>query len=192
MEKAYFRHDVKMYALLEMPLAFQSKQQFILFDILKGICSAYKGNRIKDLQMPLTSDYVWVYKRGVRGVLLLTQNRITKKQKLLIDTIVATGCSVKKASEIAGYAKGESGRVTASKTLRLPHIQEYMQQRVRESIGLNATKASNKMLMLSQGAKSEYVQLEASKDILDRAGYKPIEKSMNLVTGNIQVSIDLT
>ena len=142
--------------------------------------------------MPLTSDLFVVYKRGVRGVLLITQQRITKKQKLLVDTIVANGCSVKKASEIAGYAKGESGRVTASKTLRLPHIQEYMQQRVRESIGLNATKASNKMLELSQSAKSEYVQLEASKDILDRAGYKPIERSMNLVSGNIQVSIDLT
>jgi phage terminase small subunit len=117
---------------------------------------------------------------------------LTKKQKLLVDTIVATGCSVTDASVTAGYAKGESGRVTASKTLRLPHIQEYMQQRVRESIGLNATKASNKMLELSSSAKSEYVQLEASKDILDRAGYKPIEKSMNLVTGNINVSIDLT
>ena len=45
---------------------------------------------------------------------MLDKLRITKKQKLLIDTIVATGCSVKKASEIAGYAKGESGRVTAS------------------------------------------------------------------------------
>ena len=149
-------------------------------------------NGIKDLQMPLTSDLFVVYKRGVRGDLLLTQQRITKKQKLLVDTIVATGCSIKKASEIAGYAKGEAGRVTASKTLRLPHIQEYMQQRVRESIGLNATKASNKMLELSQSAKSEYVQLEASKDILDRAGYKPIERSMNLISGNIQVSIDLT
>ena len=149
-------------------------------------------NGIKDLQMPLTSDLFVVYKRGVRGDLLLTQQRITKKQKLLVDTIVANGCSIKKASEIAGYAKGEAGRVTASKTLRLPHIQEYMQQRVRESIGLNATKASNKMLELSQSAKSEYVQLEASKDILDRAGYKPIERSMNLVSGNIQVSIDLT
>ena len=123
---------------------------------------------------------------------MLDKLRITKKQKLLIDTIVATRCSVKKASEIEGYAKGESGRVTASKTLRLPHIQEYMQQRVRESIGLNATKASNKMLMLSQGAKSEYVQLEASKDILDRAGYKPVEKSMSLIQGNINVSIDLS
>ena len=58
--------------------------------------------------------------------------------------------------------------------------------------GLNATKASNKMLELSSNAKSEYVQLEASKDILDRAGYKPVEKSMSLIQGNINVSIDLS
>ena len=123
---------------------------------------------------------------------MLTQRRITKKQKLLIDTIVATGCSITKASKIAGYSEGESGRVTASKTLRLPHIQEYMQQRIRESIGLNATIASKKVLDLSTSAKSEYVQLEASKDILDRAGYKPIDKSMHLVSGDINVTIDLT
>ena len=123
---------------------------------------------------------------------MLTQRRITKKQKLLIDTIVATGCSITKASKIAGYSEGESGRVTASKTLRLPHIQEYMQQRIRQSIGLNATIASKKVLDLSTSAKSEYVQLEASKDILDRAGYKPIDKSMHLVSGDINVTIDLT
>ena len=123
---------------------------------------------------------------------MLTQRKITNKQKLLIDTIVATGCSITKASKIAGYSDGDSGRVTASKTLRLPHIQEYMQQRIRESIGLNATKASNKMLQVSSSAKSEYVQLEASKDILDRAGYKPIDKSMHLVSGGINVSIDLS
>ena len=123
---------------------------------------------------------------------MLKQIRLTKKQKCLVDTIVAFGCSVKEASAKAGYADGESGRVTASKTLRLPHVQEYMQQRVRESIGLNATVASKRILDLSTNAKSEYVQLEASKDILDRAGYKPIEKSMSLVQGNINVSIDLS
>ena len=123
---------------------------------------------------------------------MLTQQRITKKQKLLVDTIVANGCSIKKASEIAGYAQGEAGRVTASKTLRLPHIQEYMQQRIRESIGLNATIASKKVLDLASSAKSEYVQLEASKDILDRAGYKPIDKAMHLVSGGIDVTIDLS
>ncbi len=123
---------------------------------------------------------------------MLKQRRLTTKQKDLVDTIVASGCSVKEASAKAGYSDGESGRVTASKTLRLPHVQEYMQQRVRESIGLNATVASKRILDLSTNAKSEYVQLEASKDILDRAGYKPIEKSMSLVQGNISVSIDLS
>ena len=123
---------------------------------------------------------------------MLKQIRLTKKQKTLVDTIVALGCSIKEASSKSGYAEGEAGRVTASKTLRLPHVQEYMQQRVRESIGLNATIASRKVLDLASSAKSEYVQLEASKDILDRAGYKPVEKSMSLVQGNISVSIDLT
>ena len=122
----------------------------------------------------------------------LTQRRITKKQMLLVDTIVANGCSIKEASIIAGYSKGDAGRVTASKTLRLPHIQEYMQQRVRESIGLNATIASRKVLDLATNAKSEYVQLESAKDILDRAGYKPVDKSMSIVTGGINVSIDLS
>ena len=123
---------------------------------------------------------------------MLKQMKLTKRQKDLVDTIVAFGCSVKEASAKAGYSDGESGRVTASKTLRLPHVQEYMQQRIRQSIGLNATIASKKILDLSSNAKSEYIQLEASKDILDRAGYKPVEKSMSLVQGNINVSIDLT
>ena len=123
---------------------------------------------------------------------MLTQRRITKKQMLLVDTIVANGCSIKEASIIAGYSKGDAGRVPASKTLRMPHIQEYMQQRVRESIGLNATIASRKVLDLATNAKSEYVQLESAKDILDRAGYKPVDKSMSIVTGGINVSIDLS
>ena len=101
---------------------------------------------------------------------MLKKLKLTKKQMTLVDTIVAFGCSITEASRKAGYAEGESGRVTASKTLRLPHVQEYMQQRIRDSIGINATIASRKVLDLASSAKSEYVQLEASKDILDRAG----------------------
>ena len=123
---------------------------------------------------------------------MLTKTKLTKKQTALVDTIVAFGCSITEASRKAGYAEGESGRVTASKALRLPHVQEYMQQVVRQSIGINATIASKRVLDLAQSAKSEYVQLEASKDILDRAGYKPIDKAMHLVSGNIEVSIDLS
>ena len=140
----------------------------------------------------MTTYFRQFIKEGDKGVLMLTQRKLTKKQRLLIDTIVATGCSVTKASKVAGYSDGESGRVTASKPLRLPHIQVYMQQRIRESMGLNATIASKKVLDLASSAKSEYVQLEASKDILDRAGYKPIDKAMHLVSGGIDVTIDLS
>ena len=77
---------------------------------------------------------------------MLKKLKLTKKQMTLVDTIVAFGCSVKEASAKSGYAEGESGRVTASKTLRLPHVQEYMQQRIRDSIGINATIASRKVL----------------------------------------------
>ena len=124
--------------------------------------------------------------------MLTETKKLTKKQMALVDTIVANGCSIKEASVLAGYAEGESGRVTASKTLKLPHGQQYMMQVVSESIGLSATTASHRILTLARGAKSEYVQLEASKDILDRAGFKAPDKHMHLVSGDIRVAIDLS
>ena len=116
---------------------------------------------------------------------------LTPRQILLVDTLVATGCTITEASQIAGYAKGDSGRVSASKALRTHKVQQNMQSLVMNSIGLNATKASIRLMQLSESAKSEYVQLEASKDILDRAGYKAPDKHMHLHAGDIKVSIDL-
>ena len=116
---------------------------------------------------------------------------LTPRQILLVDTLVATGCTITEASQIAGYAKGDSGRVSASKALRTHKVQQYMQSLVMNSIGLNATKASIRLMQLTESAKSEYVQLEASKDILDRAGYKAPDKHMHLHAGDIKVSIDL-
>ena len=124
--------------------------------------------------------------------MLTETKKLTNKQMALVDTIVANGCTIKEASVLAGYAEGESGRVTASKTLKLPHVQQYMMQVVSESIGLSATTASHRILTLDRGAKSEYVQLEASKDILDRAGFKAPDKHMHLVSGDIRVAIDLS
>ena len=122
----------------------------------------------------------------------MTLVKITEKQKKLVDTLVAKGCSIKQASEEAGYAKGESGRVTASKALKTPHVQQYMMQTISDSMSMNATKALNKIVQLSNNAKSEYVSLEASKDILDRAGFKAPDKVMHSHVGNIDVKIDLS
>lgn len=118
--------------------------------------------------------------------------QLTAKQTALVDALVANGCSITEAAGLAGYAAGESGRVTASKALRLPHVQQYMMQRIAETMGVSATVAAARLVQLSQGAKSEYVQLEASKDILDRAGFKAPERTMHLHSGEISVSIDLS
>jgi phage terminase small subunit len=117
--------------------------------------------------------------------------KLTDKQTALVDTLVARGCTIKQAAESAGYADGESGRVTASKALKLAHVQQYMMRRMNEEVGLSATLAAGTVRRLAMGAKSEYVQLEASKDLLDRAGYKPIDRSQVQVAGDIRVSIDL-
>ena len=116
---------------------------------------------------------------------------LTQKQRALVDTLVATGCSITEAAGEAGYAEGESGRVTASKTLRFPHVQTYLMQQVAENLGISAARAASRMVQLATNARSEYVQLEASKDILDRTGYKPPDRSQAVVDGDIRVSIDL-
>lgn len=121
----------------------------------------------------------------------LVEKKLTAKQMALVDTLVATGCTLREAAHSAGYADGESGRVSASRTIRLPHVQQYMMQRITEQLGMNATIAAGKVMQLASGAKSEYVQLQAAQDILDRAGFKPIDRSQVQVAGDIRVSIDL-
>ena len=113
---------------------------------------------------------------------------ISAKAKKLVDTL---GCTITEASKLAGY-KGNSSRVSASKMLRKPEVQAYMMSEIQRSFGLSSAKASARLLSLSQGAKSEYVQLEASKDILDRAGFKAPEKHQHLVGGNFSINIDLS
>ena len=132
---------------------------------------------------------------NVSGRIELMTDQLTDKQRALVDTIVATGCSIKEASEKAGYSiKGspEAGRVSASRTLRLPKVQSYMQSRIANTLGLGAVSASKRLIDLSSGARSEYVQLEASRDILDRVGLRAPDKVAHNVTGDIKISIDLS
>ena len=120
---------------------------------------------------------------------------LTEKQRALVDTIVTTGCSITEAAEKAGYSiekSKESARVSASRTLRLPKVQQYMQQRVAQTLGLGAVSASKRLIELSTGARSEYVQLEASRDILDRVGLRAPDKVSHNIQGDIKINIDLT
>ena len=93
--------------------------------------------------------------RKVRsGGASMNQNHrnLTEKQVALVDTLVANACSIKEAARVAGYAEGESGRVSASKALQQPHVQSYLLQRVADSLGMHATTAAQKLIHLSGSA----------------------------------------
>lgn len=115
---------------------------------------------------------------------------ISSKARKLVDTLVSTGCTITDASKVAGY-KGNSARVSASKMLRKPEVQAYMAQEITRQMGLHSAKALSRISSLSMTAKSEYVQLEASKDILDRAGFKAPDKHQHMIAGDFSINIDL-
>ncbi len=41
------------------------------------------------------------------------------------------------------------------------------------------------------GRRLDYVKLEAAKDVLDRAGFKPVERHAHLHAGEVTIKIDL-
>lgn len=99
---------------------------------------------------------------------------LTARQRLLVDTLVATGCSITEAAQMAGYSGGsgaDGARVTASRTLRLPHVQRYLRERMQQSFGLEAPRALATLRHLNAAGASEYVRYHAASSILDRAGY---------------------
>ncbi len=118
-------------------------------------------------------------------------NELTAKQKLLVDTLVAEGCTMEQAGIRAGY-KENSARVTAHKTLRIPKVASYYATELQRSLNLSSHLALKQIRSLCSGAKSEYVQLEASKDLLDRAGHKAPEQHQHIMAGDFNIKIDLS
>ena len=68
----------------------------------------------------------------------------------------------------------------------------------REALKGYAPKAITQIQNLAENAVSENVRLSANRDLLDRAGYKPVERSevtevtdiSNMSTGEIQAELD--
>ena len=67
-----------------------------------------------------------------------TGRKLTDKQTALVDIMVAEGLTPAKAASKAGYAEGKAGYVSAYRSLRLPHVQEYMRQVMNDTFGIRA------------------------------------------------------
>lgn len=115
------------------------------------------------------------------------EQQLTDMQRALVDAVVDQGVTITKAAEIAGYGSASAGH----NAMRKSHVQTYLSHRIAISIGHSAALAARRLSHLVDNAKSEYVQLEASRDLLDRAGYKPPDRKQVAVHGDVSVRIDL-
>ena len=76
-------------------------------------------------------------------------------------------------------------------TLRLPHVRDYIRSLIAEHLQDSSIVAVRTIRDLMTDARSDYVKLEAAKDVLDRAGFKPVDKHAHLHKGEVTVTIDL-
>ncbi|MAF96549.1 MAG: hypothetical protein CMM60_12440 [Rhodospirillaceae bacterium] len=123
-----------------------------------------------------------------------SESNLTNKQRALVDTLVAEDITIKDAALKAGYSSGgggESGRATASKALRLPHVRAYFMEQVKEALAHDAA-AARTLRHLNLDANSEYIRLHAANSILDRAGFTKPDHSVQIAAGEITVNIDLS
>lgn len=117
----------------------------------------------------------------------LQTEQLTEKQMAFVEHYVSSGGKVGIAATKAGYA----GREQGSRLLRDPKIIKIIQQRMMDAIGVHAVKALATVAKLSQSARSDYVRLEAARDLLDRAGYKPPERVDHRIAADLSVSFDV-
>ncbi len=106
------------------------------------------------------------------------KERLTKKEKGFADDYLETGNGTQSVLNNYDTTSENSAGAIATQNLRKVKIQNYLADKAED--------ASLMVYKLSQGAENETVRLNASKDILDRSGFKPVEKTINL---NIEAEI---
>ena len=116
---------------------------------------------------------------------------LTEKQDAFCDEYVANGGQGTAAAKAAGYAE-KSAHVEANRLLKNPLILQEVYKRTALAVGAAAPRALMTIIKMSTNAKSDYVKLEASRDLLDRAGLRAPDKVDHRIDGELKVSIDLT
>lgn len=117
--------------------------------------------------------------------------KLTAKQDAFVDAYVANGGNGAAAAREAGYSE-KSARIEGHRLLRNPLIVKEVYERTVIALGASLPKALETVSKLSTEANSEYVRLEAAKDLMDRAGLKAPDRVEARLSGEFKVSIDLS
>ncbi|QDP46190.1 MAG: hypothetical protein Tp1125SUR00d2C35834131_6 [Prokaryotic dsDNA virus sp.] len=126
-----------------------------------------KGNADKQQQ--------YKYKRGVvpldeiqetSKILIKNHPKITQQQADLVHAVLHDGCTVTEASRRIGANKAWAWR-----TAQKQHVMDYRKELALSVLGWHGSQAMATMVDLLQH-KSGNVRLEASRDLMDRAGIR--------------------
>src|ERR1700722_15923977 len=102
---------------------------------------------------------------------------LTQKQNKFVQEYLDTGNATEAASRAYKPKNRNTAHAIGAENLRKPTIKAFLEGKAND--------AASMVYKLSQGAKNEAVRLGACKDILDRAGYNGIIRSMNDTTINL-------
>lgn len=118
-----------------------------------------------------------------------SSKELTEMQAAFVEAFVTNGGNKEEAAIEAGYSE-HTARVQAYDLLRKPHVMQAIVERSMSELIASAPKAVQRLHSLTQ-ARSEYVALQASQDILNRLGIKAPDRQDIRLQGDIQVNIDL-
>jgi phage terminase small subunit len=114
---------------------------------------------------------------------------LTVMQEAFVAAYVANGGKRIPAAKAAGY-KGSGLHVTVSRLMHNTNILKAIHELSLLELAALAPTAIRTLAKLSDGAKSEYIRLQASTDVLDRVGMAA-PKQVNVGVG-LTVQIDLS
>lgn len=98
--------------------------------------------------------------------------KITKKQREWADEYLETGNKTQAALKAYDTSDYKTASVIGAENFEKPSVRQYLEE--------NASAVAKNMLFLALNAEKESDQIAAGKDVLDRAGYKPTEKTLNI------------
>lgn len=104
---------------------------------------------------------------------------LTPKQQGFADDYLETGNGTQSALNNYDTEDPNTAGAIAHENLRKPKIRQYLENEAEGAVG--------RIAELSKTAENEAVKLNANKDILDRAGYKPTEKT-DITTGGEKIN----
>ena len=104
---------------------------------------------------------------------------LAPKQEAFAQAYVKNGGKKQQSAIDAGY-EPNSAAVEAHRLLTKTHVLDRIHELTHNTFSSLAPTLLDKLVRLASSARSEKVQFDALKDLLDRSGHRPVERVLNM------------